>query len=130
MVASTVIRKINLLTALLVAISIKAHCIYQEHDSLSPPQTIIELQTAIEKVLEETQTPAAGVALVNKEGPVWVAGLGTADIEKDMVADENTMFRIGSTSKMFVSLSILKLQEEGRLSLKDKVREFNTGNRI
>ena len=31
------------------------------------------------------------------------------------------MFRIGSTSKMFVALSVLKLVEEGKLSLDDRV---------
>ena len=96
----------------------------QEQEELNSPKTITELQIAIEKVLDETETPAVGLALVNREGPIWLAGLGKADIEKDADANENTMFRIGSTSKMFVSLAILKLQEEGRLSLKDKVRDL------
>lgn len=95
-----------------------------EREKSDPPQTIAELKSAIEKVMEETNTPAAGIALVNKDGPVWIAGLGKADVEKDVDADENTMFRIGSTSKMFVALSVLKLQEEGRISLKDRVRDL------
>ena len=32
------------------------------------------------------------------------------------------MFRIASLSKMFVALSILKLQEEGKLTLEDEVK--------
>lgn len=96
----------------------------QTKEESNPPQTIQELETAIEKVLEETVTPAVGVAMVDKDGPVWIAGLGKANIENNVDANENTMFRIGSVSKMFVALAVLKLQEEGRLSLKDKVRDL------
>jgi len=90
----------------------------------SIPKTIPALKTAIKKVLEETQTPGVGLALVNAEGPIWIAGLGKADIENNISVNQNTMFRIGSVSKMFVSLAILKLQEEGIINLKDKVRDI------
>lgn len=88
------------------------------------PKTINELQLAIEKILKETGTPAVGIALVNKDSTVWTAGLGIANLEKNTRATENTMFRIGSASKMFVSLAILKLQQEGKVSLKDKIRDL------
>ncbi|MFD2516013.1 serine hydrolase domain-containing protein [Pontibacter locisalis] len=88
------------------------------------PKTIEQLRTAILQVLQETGTPAAGIAMVKKEGPVWVEGLGMADIAKGTKADQETMFRIGSTSKIFAALAILKLQEQGKLSLKDKVRDL------
>jgi len=89
-----------------------------------PPQTIEELRSVIEDIVLETNIPAAGVALVNSDGSVWSAGFGKADIEKDIDASEKTMFRLASVSKMFAALSILKLQEEGKVSLKDKVSEL------
>jgi CubicO group peptidase (beta-lactamase class C family) len=88
------------------------------------PETIQELQIAIERVSTDPGTPAVGVAWVKGDSIVWVAGLGEANLEKKVKATEKTMFRIGSVSKMFVSLAILKLQEEGRISLKDKVRDL------
>jgi len=84
-------------------------------------QTLDELKIAIEKIRVETNTPALGIALLNKDGPYWIAGLGEADREKHIKADENTMFRIGSVSKMFVALSIQKLVEEKKLRLTDAV---------
>lgn len=93
-------------------------------DSDAPPQNLEELKSAIENIRKETNTPAVGIALVNKDGPLWIAGLGEADIEKHIPADENTLFRIGSVSKMFAALAILKLQEEGKLNLNDKVRDL------
>ena len=96
----------------------------QEQVTSTTPTGIPELQRAIQKVLKETKTPAVGVALVQGDSLVWTIGLGKANVEKNVDADEDTMFRIGSTSKIYVSLAILKLQEEGRLSLKDKVRDL------
>lgn len=96
----------------------------QEQEKSSSQETILELRSAIEKVLEETQTPAVGLALISGDSSVWITGLGKMDVENDVDANENTMFRIGSISKMFVSLAILKLQEEGRVNLKDKVRDL------
>jgi len=88
------------------------------------PASLEELKTAIAEVLTEKEVPAVGIAMVDENGPVWVGSLGKADLEKDIPADENTMYRIGSTSKMFVALSILKLVEQGKLSLDDRLADL------
>lgn len=92
-----------------------------ENDSSA---TMKYLLADIESILKETNTNAAGLVLINGDGSSWVGSLGKANLEKDLDASENTMYRIGSVSKMFVSLSILKLQEEGKISLNDKVSDW------
>ena len=96
----------------------------QEDKEDTTAETIEELQVAIEKVLADTKTPAVGIAMVNADGPEWITSLGKANVEDNIDADENTMFRIGSTSKMFVSLAILQLVEENSLDLLDRVRDL------
>lgn len=88
------------------------------------PQNLTELQAAVEKIRVDTQTPAIGIALVNRDGPQWIAGLGLASLEQQTPADANTLFRIGSISKMFVGIAVLRLVEEGRLNLDDKLRDL------
>ncbi len=87
-----------------------------------PPRTIPELESRIRAVLERTHTPAIGIALVTRDSVLWVAGLGKADVASGRDADAETLFRIGSTSKAFVSLLVLMLQQEGKLRLDDPVR--------
>lgn len=88
------------------------------------PKTLDELKAAIEKIRTETNTPAVGIALVDKNGPYWVAGLGEANVTKHIKANADTLFPIASVSKMFVGLAILKLVEEGKLNLNDKLHDL------
>lgn len=90
----------------------------------SNAESIEELQKQIETVLKETNTPGVSIAIVHRDGPEWVAGLGKADVAGNRAATSETLFRIGSTSKAFASLAILMLVEEGKISLEDPVHKF------
>jgi CubicO group peptidase (beta-lactamase class C family) len=93
-----------------------------------PAQSIPELRQQLEKILNDTHTPGISVAIVHHDGPKrvddWVAGLGKSNVAANQPATADTLFRIGSTSKAFVSLSILKLVNEGKLSLQDPVHKL------
>ncbi len=89
-----------------------------------PPQTTGELEQSILKVLRETHTPGLAAAIVTREGPRWTAGIGSADVAARRPVTPDTLFRIGSVSKSFVALSVLKLQREGKLNLNDAVRKI------
>jgi CubicO group peptidase (beta-lactamase class C family) len=89
-----------------------------------PAQSIPELRQQLEKILADTKTPGVSVAIVHRDGPEWVAGLGKSDVATNHATTEETLFRIGSTSKAFASMSILKLANEGKLSLQDPVRKL------
>jgi CubicO group peptidase (beta-lactamase class C family) len=84
-----------------------------------PAQSIDELRQQIEKILKDTHTNGVSIAIVHKNGPEWVTGLGMADLAGNRAATADTLFRIGSTSKTFISLSILVLVDQGKLSLDD-----------
>lgn len=93
-------------------------------ESPKPAQSIDELRQQLEKILKDTHTPGTSVAIVHREGPEWVAGVGQADVAGGRVVTPETLFRIGSTSKAFTSLSILILADQGKLSLDDPVHKI------
>jgi CubicO group peptidase (beta-lactamase class C family) len=105
---------------LLIGSNVCAH----EAVDYNKPKTLAELRTAIQKALSMTETPGAGVVLVSGDETILLEGFGKADMENNVDVTDSTMFRLGSISKMYVALAILKLQEDGRLSLKDKVRDL------
>ncbi len=90
----------------------------------NPAQSIDELRQQLEKILKETHTPGVSVAIVHKDGAEWIAGLGLADVAANRANTGDTLFRIGSTSKAFASLSILMLADQGKLSLDDPVHKL------
>jgi len=96
----------------------------KKEDAPRSAQSIEELQQQLEKILNDTHTPGLSIAIVHRDGPEWVAGLGKADVAANRATTQETLFRIGSTSKAFASLSILKLANEGKLSLEDPVRKL------
>jgi CubicO group peptidase (beta-lactamase class C family) len=88
----------------------------------TPARSNAELRQQLEKILSATHTPGLSVAVVHKDGPEWVAGLGQSDVATNHDVTNETLFRVGSTSKAFASLSILKLVNDHKLSLQDTVR--------
>jgi CubicO group peptidase (beta-lactamase class C family) len=89
-----------------------------------PAQSIDELRQQFEKILKDTHTPGVSLAIVHKDGPEWIAGLGIADVASNRPNTPDTLFRIGSTSKAFTALSVLMLANQGKLSLDDPVHKL------
>jgi len=86
------------------------------------PQSIEELQIQLEDILKDTHVPGMSIAIVHRNGPEWIAGLGKADLANNRATTATTLFRIGSVSKGFVSLAVLMLADEGKLSLEDPLQ--------
>jgi CubicO group peptidase (beta-lactamase class C family) len=55
---------------------------------------------------------------------IFIKAYGLANREHEIPNAPNTRFRIGSITKQFTAICILKLQEQGKLSLDDPVSRF------
>ena len=65
------------------------------------------------------------MALVARDGKtLYEKGFGYACIESKIAATPRTVFRIGSVTKQFTAAAILKLQEQGKLRVEDKLSKF------
>ena len=83
-----------------------------------------ELAQALFENVIGAHDPGAA-ALVARDGAVlYENGFGFANLEKDIPITVETEFRIGSVTKQFTAAAILKLQEEGKLSVDDKLSQF------
>ncbi|MEE3052288.1 MAG: serine hydrolase, partial [Planctomycetota bacterium] len=66
--------------------------------------------------------------LVSRDGKeLFCRGYGFARVKEKLAAGPDTPFRIGSVTKQFTSAAILKLQEEGKLSVSDRLANFFPG---
>jgi CubicO group peptidase (beta-lactamase class C family)/ATP-dependent Clp protease adapter protein ClpS len=85
------------------------------------------LATVVDAMLSQaTKGDSPGIAvLVAQNGKIlFEKGYGLADIEHHVLVTPQTQFRIGSITKQFTAAAILKLQEQGKLSVNDKLSKY------
>jgi CubicO group peptidase (beta-lactamase class C family) len=67
--------------------------------------------------------PGISVAIVTDQEILWSKGYGMADLEKGVPSSPTTIYSICSISKLFTSVAIMKLRDEGKLRLEDLVAD-------
>ena len=61
---------------------------------------------------------------IRDEDGIWAGAAGKADIGNNVPLLPCNITRVGSTVKTFTAVTILRLQEEGKLSLDDKITKY------
>lgn len=88
---------------------------------------IRKLKTAIQQEVRQKDLPAFSIALVEDEHVVWSAGFGFQDGARKVPATAQTVYRVGSVSKLFTDIAIMQLVEQGKLDLDAPVQEYLPG---
>lgn len=78
----------------------------------------------IPQLMKDYGIPGGAVAVVKDGRLVYARGYGYADVEAQQLVEPDALFRIASVSKPITAAAILKLVEEGRLSLDAKAYAF------
>lgn len=78
----------------------------------------------IEARLRFHKVPAVSVAVIEKGKIALAKAYGEADITSHRKADSTTLFQVASISKTINALGILKLVEEGKVTLDKDFREY------
>ncbi len=74
----------------------------------------------IEAFMSERNVPGAAIAVVKDKRLVYAKGYGWADRDRKLSARPDSLFRIASISKPVTAVAVMKLIEDGRLSLEAK----------
>ncbi len=75
------------------------------------------LERLINRELRDKQIPALSIALVDDQRIVWSRGFGLQHPKRKTAATAETVYRVGSVSKLFTDIAIMRLVERGALSL-------------
>lgn len=67
--------------------------------------------------LEANSAPGVSVAIMEGGEVTWAAGFGSARPDEAVAVDPDTLFQLGSTTKMYTALALLQQVEAGRLGL-------------
>ncbi len=79
------------------------------------------LERFIDHEMRDKGLPAVSVALVDDQEIVWARGLGYARPADSVPATAETVYRVGSVSKLFTAIGVMQLVERGVLDLDARV---------
>jgi len=88
------------------------------------PDSAEKIDKLVTETLARTGVPSASIAVVKDGALVYVKAYGDAKIEPKTPATTQMRYSIGSISKQITAAAILLLQEQGKLSLDDKVAKY------
>lgn len=84
------------------------------------------LTLSIDSVMNANYLPnEPGAAMVVTKGgeEIYAKGFGMANLELEVPMTSDMIFRLGSITKQFTAVSILILEERGKLNVKDDIRQ-------
>ena len=87
-------------------------------------QAILDSRQTLATHMVTGFTPGTSVCVSIDGEIVWSEGLGLASKELNAPVTRETKFRIGSSSQMFTTFLIAKMQEEGMLDLDDSFYDY------
>ena len=97
----------------------------QQHGPTDRAEMELFMDSLLKKQMEEYHIAGAAVSVV-KDGKLFFAkGYGYADLENKIPVDpEQTVFKIGSVTKLFTWTAVMQLVEQGKLDLDADINTY------
>ena len=90
-------------------------------NSMSDNSSFAGMEKTIKSFMRHWEIAGASLAVSREGKMVYAKGFGLADKVTNTETEPYNKFRIASISKLITAVAIMKLQEEGKLSVYDKV---------
>lgn len=99
--------------------------VYSLNDTLTNEMSAIpelkKMDKKIEAFMKKWELKGVSLAIARNDSLLYAKGYGWADQENNVKMGPGNILRIASVSKLVTAAGIMKLKEEGKLSLDDKV---------
>ncbi|QEG38431.1 serine hydrolase [Roseimaritima ulvae] len=100
-------------------------------DQPAPPPAAVDyaaatekLRAAVEHEVRQKQLPAFSITLVDRDRVVWAEGFGFEDADKTVPASADTVYRVGSISKLLTDIAVMQQVEQGNLDLDSPIQTY------
>jgi CubicO group peptidase (beta-lactamase class C family) len=88
-----------------------------------PGLTPGKIDEVVAKIMKEKNIPGLSLA-ISMPGRTIERSYGIANMEYNIPVEKDTVFQIGSVTKTFTAIGILILQQEGKLSVTDRITKY------
>lgn len=83
-----------------------------------------EIVPIIEKDMARLKVPGLSMAIVSDGKVLWKKGFGYQNREEKLPATPETVYRVGSISKLFNAIAIMQQQEKGKLDIDSEIKRY------
>jgi CubicO group peptidase (beta-lactamase class C family) len=90
----------------------------------APAASVAEFESRVDQLRRDLNVPGLGVSIAKDQKIVWSKGLGLADREASLAPTGDTSFHLASLTKTYASTILLRLVEQGKVSLDDPVSKY------
>lgn len=112
----------RLLYAFVISLSVTLTFSQETKKDYSEAIKLIEVWLEAQKDFE--QLPGITAAVIDDQEVLWSGAVGMANMDANLKAQISTICSICSISKLFTSVAIMKLYDEGKLRLDDRVSDL------
>lgn len=112
-------RDMRVLAALALYLAGAPHAVAQQRPTRVALQRTVD--SLVASALADGPVAGVSVAVVRGRDTVVMKGYGFADVENDVRATAQTVYRIGSVTKQFTAAAVMQLVEQGKLSVDDTI---------
>ena len=107
---------------LIVMLFVSTFVLRAQEKNFSEAFKLVEIWLEAQKDFENL--PGISAIVVHNQEILWKGGFGEANPETGVPAKPATLYSICSISKLFTSVAIMRLYDEGKLSLDDQVQDI------
>ena len=78
----------------------------------------------IPKQMKRYNVPGLSIAVVDNQRLVWAQGFGYADRERRIPAGAETVYQVGSISKLLTATAVMQLVDQGKINLDAPIQDY------
>jgi CubicO group peptidase (beta-lactamase class C family) len=91
------------------------------------PTDFTAFEQTVQEEMKQKRVPGAAVAIVCGDRIVYQKAFGVGNIETNVPLTTEMLFRLGSTTKMFVALAAVTMAERGKIDLHVPIGKYARG---
>jgi D-alanyl-D-alanine carboxypeptidase len=102
-------------------------CPVKAEDVAADPQVqaaLKQVDRLLADAMGERNLPGLSAGVVYDQALIWSRGFGYADVARKVAADADSIYEIGSITKLFNATMLMQLRDAGKLSLDDPIEKY------
>ena len=83
-----------------------------------------DIEGEMQQLMTSDNLPSLTACIIKNDEVVWTKTFGYSNLDDGIEADEETIYHIGSISKLFIVTAIMQLEEQGKIDLDDDLSNY------